>query len=263
MEEKVRKSAVAGSFYPADPQKLKKSVHAYISSAEIKNLNSRAFIVPHAGFVYSAPIAGSAYKTIERNNQQFKRIVLLGPSHRVAFKGVAVPESNSFETPLGKVKIDIENKNKIIHLPFVTESDVPHQHEHCLEVQLPFIQEVLPDVAVLPIVVGDCEPQAIYELLNLIASDNDTLVLVSSDLSHYHPDNEAKKIDSHTASDIENFNYNNLNGEKACGYIAIQGLLKFAKENQWQSKVLDLRNSGDTAGDKSRVVGYGAFAFYE
>ncbi|MCB0355987.1 MAG: AmmeMemoRadiSam system protein B [Bdellovibrionales bacterium] len=263
MDIRVRPTFVAGSFYPARTDQLSQLIQSFIHSVPNFHYNVKALIVPHAGYKYSGPIAASAYKLLGSQAHEIKRIVLLGPAHRVAFSGLALPEANFFDCPLGQLKVDDKLKNSIASVEGVIVSDLVHAHEHSLEVQLPFIKTVVPNATILPILVGMASPRQIQRVLESLQLDKDTLLIVSSDLSHYHSHQVAQKLDSETAAEIEHLNSNLLSGERACGYIAIQGLINYAKQKQWKCQLLDLRDSSDTAGEPDSVVGYGAFAFYE
>ena len=267
--EQIRQPAVAGMFYPADKQSLKDDVHQYLQQAhyahDIDSEQKRVpkgIIVPHAGFIYSGPIAASAYKQIIPFKDKINRVVLLGPSHRVAFSGLAVPESEVFNTPLGNIPIDQEAIQLLSGLPQVIISDQAHRDEHSLEVQLPFLQEILGEFSLIPLVVGEANSHDVAEVINRLWGDEHTLIVISTDLSHFHKYNEAKQLDRATSDAIVNLKPDLIGYEDACGRNGLKGLLTVAKENNLSIDVLDLRNSGDTAGDKNRVVGYGAYVFH-
>jgi len=259
----IRQPAVAGLFYPADKQALKKEVDEYLEQANYgRDILAKAIVVPHAGYVYSGPIAATAYKQILPIKDNINRVVLLGPSHRVAFKGLAVPEADIFKTPLGNITIDQKAIQLLADLPQVIASDQAHKDEHSLEVQLPFLQESLNEFTLVPIVVGDAERHEVAEVLNRLWGDEHTLIVISTDLSHYHKYNEAKQTDQTTSDAIVNLQADQISYEDACGGNGLKGLMTVAKEKGLTVELLDLRNSGDTAGDKSRVVGYGAYVFH-
>jgi AmmeMemoRadiSam system protein B len=258
--------AVAGAFYPADPGELSGMVRAMLEHAGPREAPDepvpRALIVPHAGFVYSGPVAASAYRLIRPAAGRIRKVVLLGPSHRVPFRGLAVPESDALATPLGEVPVDQALKAKATKLAVVDEADLAHAREHCLEVQLPFLQALLPDFSVLPVVVGECTDRAVLELLeSLPLEEPDTLLVVSSDLSHYHDYATARGMDSETVDAILRLAPEALDGQRACGYKGIRGLLLWARGHGMSARLVDLRSSGDTAGDRRQVVGYAAVAF--
>jgi hypothetical protein len=263
---KIRQPAVAGLFYPAEEVELKSDVHEYLAHAH-EELTQQykppmAIVVPHAGYIYSGAVAASAYKQIIPFKDQINRVVLLGPSHKVGFSGLAVPASDIFRTPLGDIRIDQEGIQKISDLAQVIVSDQAHYEEHSLEVQLPFLQEILTEFTLIPIVVGDAGRHEVAEVINRLWGDVHTLIVISTDLSHYHEYYEAKKLDRATSDAIVHLKPNLIGYEDACGRNGLKGMMTVAQEKDLSVDILDLRNSGDTAGDKSRVVGYGAYVFY-
>lgn len=258
---RIRPAAVAGLFYPADPAQLHNDVQSMLSTPEQSAPTPKALIVPHAGYIYSGPIAASAFVQLKRVKQRIKRVVLLGPCHRVPLKGLATTSADYFETPLGSVKIDREAINQINALPQVAEFDLTHQQEHSLEVQLPFLQEMLEDFSLVPLVVGDTSADEVSEVLDQLWGGEETLILISSDLSHYHDYNTARSMDSETCLAIETLDPAAIHYDQACGRNPVTGLLVSARRHGLSATTLDLRNSGDTAGDKSSVVGYGAWLF--
>lgn len=260
----VRPSAVAGLFYPRDASELQDVVLQYLSDAQVGDLPaaSKAMIVPHAGYVYSGPVAAAAYASIAVRRDIIRRVVLIGPSHRVYLKGLALPEADAFATPLGKVAIDREAKAMLLAGGDVVAADAPHANEHCLEVQLPFLQTILDDFTLVPLVVGTATPLHVASVLASAWGGEETLVLISSDLSHYHPYDVAQRIDSATSESILR-RATDLSGEQACGAACINGLLQLATERKLNVTEIARLNSGDTAGDRARVVGYGAFAVHE
>lgn len=259
----IRQPAVAGMFYPADKQSLKNDIHQYLNNVSVEQKeNPKAIVVPHAGYIYSGPIAASAYKQIIPLKDKINRVVLLGPSHRVAFTGLAVPESDVFNTPLGNIRIDQKSIQQLSDLPQVIASDQAHRDEHSLEVQLPFLQEILGEFSLIPLVVGDAERHQVAEVINRLWGDEHTLIVISTDLSHYHEYNEAQQLDRATSDAIKNLKPDLIGYEDACGRNGLKGMMTVAEEKNLSVDILDLRNSGDTAGDKNRVVGYGAYAFH-
>lgn len=260
-DKNIRKPAVSGMFYPAERTKLHAMIQGFLEDAEVEGGQPKAIIAPHAGYIYSGPIAASAYARLLQGRETLRKVILLGPSHRVGFSGLAVSNARSFETPLGDVPLDKEAIAKILALPFVHAFDQAHQFEHSLEVHLPFLQEVLTDFELVPIVVGDAEPSEISAVLELLWGGPETVIVISSDLSHYHPYDEASRMDKATSNAIVNFDLEGIGFEDACGRLPVAGLLLSAKKHGLKPELLDLRNSGDTAGDKERVVGYGAYAF--
>ncbi len=258
----VRYPAVAGMFYPDDPVELDEMVRTFLTATEVEGPVPKAVIAPHAGYVYSGPVAASVYRLLIPAKDIIKRVVLLGPAHRVPFRGVAVPSVDFFITPLGTVAVDKEAIAAIADLPFVHVSDVPHEPEHSLEVHLPFLQEVLEDFKVIPIVVGDAAPEEVAQVLERLWGGPETLIVVSSDLSHYYDYDTARKLDQATSRAIEALDPTRLSYESACGRIPVAGLLLAARKHGLKARTVDLRNSGDTAGPKDQVVGYGAYAFF-
>jgi AmmeMemoRadiSam system protein B len=259
----VRPAAVAGAFYPGDAAVLARDVAALLSEARryaVPHALPKAVIVPHAGYIYSGPVAASAYALLEQGREVYRRVVLLGPVHRVPVRGLALPGSDAFATPLGTVMIDRALVDAVAGLPQVEESMPAHAWEHSLEVQLPFLQAVLDDFTLLPLAVGDATPQEVAEVLELVWGGAETLIVISSDLSHFHGYAQAQAIDAATAQAILDLRVP-VSHEQACGGTPVNGLLLAARHHGLKPQLLDLRNSGDTAGDHSRVVGYAAFAF--
>ena len=258
---RIRPAAVAGLFYPADASQLHRDIRSMLESVEVTEKAPKALIVPHAGYIFSGPIAASAFAQLKNNSARIKRVVLLGPCHRVPLRGLATSSADFFETPLGRVKIDHEAIKLIASLPQVREFDLTHEQEHSLEVQLPFLQEILPDFSLVPLVVGDTDAEEVSEVLEKLWGADETLIVISSDLSHYHDYNTARAMDSETCVAIEELNPAAIHYDQACGRNPVTGLLLAAKKHGLDVTTLDLRNSGDTSGDKSSVVGYGAWAF--
>ena len=261
----VRPPAVAGSFYPAGSSALRGVLREYLDSARPSLVPAgappKALIVPHAGYMYSGPVAANAFVLLEPWRETIQHVVLLGPSHHVPFDGLAVPSDKAFETPLGAVPIDDVARSRLRELPFVRVLDAAHHWEHSLEVQLPFLQEVLGTFAVLPITVGRAAPEQVSQALEALWGGDETVIVVSSDLSHYHDYDTAKRMDAATASAIESLQPDRISHEDACGRIGVQGLLGAAQRHALAPRTLDLRSSGDTAGGHHEVVGYGAWAF--
>jgi AmmeMemoRadiSam system protein B len=221
----------------------------------------KALIAPHAGYVYSGATAASAYRALDEVAHRIERVVLIGPSHFVSFSGLAVPRAAAFETPLGAVPVDDSLRSEILRLPRVVAADVPHAREHSLEVQLPFLQVLLREFQVLPIVTGDVTVRETAAALEQMWGDEETLIIASSDLSHYLPYDAARGVDAATARAIL-ARSTELDGEQACGCAGINGLMQVAAHRELEVRLLDLRNSGDATAERSRVVGYGAFALY-
>ena len=258
----VRPAAVAGMFYPADAQQLGQDVRIYLTEAKPSALHPKALIVPHAGYIYSGAIAASAYATLKNVTSHIHRVVLLGPTHRVAVRGLALPNCAAFDTPLGRILLDTSAMETISHLPQVMVSAEAHAQEHSLEVQLPFLQSVLGEFTLLPLAVGMATDDEVAEVLDAVWGGNETLIVISSDLSHYYPYPSAQSIDKQSSDLILQLRRLSSH-EQACGATPINGLLIAARKHHLTPHLLDLRNSGDTAGSPDRVVGYAAFAFTE
>lgn len=263
--QQVRPPAVAGSFYPAAREVLSATLSALLAEADIAAdlPQPKALIVPHAGYVYSGPVAATAYARLYPHRQNIHRVLLLGPAHRLPFRGIAAPSVDAFETPLGEVAIDGEMRERALRLPQVHSLDEAHRLEHSLEVQLPFLQVLLDDFSLLPLVVGDCPPEQVTELIESLWGGPETLILISSDLSHFLDYEQAQRCDTATCLAIESLEDGRLGYDDACGRLPVSGLLRAAREHQLNVETLDLRNSGDTAGSRDRVVGYGAWSFTE
>jgi AmmeMemoRadiSam system protein B len=261
----IRPAAVAGSFYPGDAPSLAAEVATYLAAAAHDPDGARppkAIIAPHAGYIYSGPVAASIYARLLPLRGSIRRVILAGPAHRVYVRGAAVPASLSFASPLGNVPVDVETVAKLRALPFVEVSDRAHAPEHSLEVHLPFLQSVLGDFALVPVVVGEATPREMADLFDAVWGGAETLIVVSSDLSHYLPYEAARRRDRGTAQAIVGLEAR-LVPDEACGATPINGLLQAARRHGMAVEQVDLRNSGDTAGSRDRVVGYGAFAFHE
>jgi AmmeMemoRadiSam system protein B/AmmeMemoRadiSam system protein A len=258
----VRRAAVAGMFYPGDPRELADEIAAHLDrTGEEPQAPGfpKALIVPHAGYIYSGPVAASAYDLLRPARGVVKRVVVLGPCHRVPVRGLALPQASAFATPLGRIPVDAEGARAIRELPQVVESAATHAEEHALEVQLPFLQKVLGDFSLVPLVVGDADREHVAQVLDRLWGGPETLVVISSDLSHYHSYESAREIDRGTVQAILGFD-SAISHEQACGATPISGLLLAAKRRGLAPRLLDCRNSGDTAGEKGRVVGYASFA---
>jgi len=260
----TRSAAVAGSFYPGEPAVLAADIAAFLADVRppAGTRPPKAIIAPHAGYIYSGAVAASAYARIAPLRGQVSRVVLAGPAHRVFVRGAAVPAARAFDTPLGPVEIDVEAVAALRALPFVGQSDHAHALEHSLEVHLPFLQSVLGRFRLVPVVVGDATAEEAARLLDTVWGGPETLIVVSSDLSHYLAYDAARARDRGTSSAILDLD-STLVPEDACGAAPINGLLVAARRRGLAAELVDLRNSGDTAGDRSRVVGYAAFAFGE
>ena len=262
----TRLPAVAGTFYPSDPQQLLAAVHDYLRQGRQihpPSIKPSAIVAPHAGYVYSGPVAGTAYAQLDQVSESVRRVVLIGPAHYVRFHGLAVSRANSFSTPLGQVPTDTSAIENLLNLSQVHALEEAHAPEHSLEVHLPFLQTVLSnEFTLVPILVGAAVDDQVTEVLEAAWCDDETLLVVSSDLSHYHSYEIARLIDGETTKLIESFQEDQLTGERACGYQGIRGMLRIAKRRGLSVKALDIRNSGDTAGPHEQVVGYGAYIIF-
>jgi len=256
----IRLAAVAGQFYPASPAELEQMVKSLLNDVQEIPPPSKAIIAPHAGLVYSGPVAATVYASLLAVKEKIRHVILLGPSHRVYLKGLALSSADYYETPLGKIEIDQNAYASVRDLPQVTVADAAHAQEHSLEVHLPFLQLVLDQFKLVPIVVGESSPEEVAEVLEVLWGDEDTQIIISSDLSHFHDYETAKQIDASTSKAIENLQLESIGSQQACGCMPMRGLLQLARKKHLKVKTLDLRNSGDTAGTKDRVVGYGAYS---
>ena len=258
---KIREPAVAGTFYPVDPDQLKQMLAHYLNDVPTGEKVPKAIIAPHAGYIYSGPVAATVYARLRAAKEVINRVVLIGPSHRVGFQGLALSTAEQFSTPLGNIEVDTQAVKQLAEFPFIGYLDQAHELEHSLEVHLPFLQTVLKKFSLVPVVTGDAPAEQVYQLLEQFWGKAGTLIVISSDLSHFHDYETAKKLDRETSEIIEQLQYEKLGSDSACGCVPVRGLLLLARKNGLQLKTIDLRSSGDTAGsgDKSRVVGYGAY----
>ncbi len=261
--EHIRPAAVAGSFYPANADELRDVVTGMLNVGEADTGDPKAIIAPHAGYIYSGSTAAIAYASLRRIRQRIKRVILLGPAHRVYVKGMALPTASAFATPLGNIAIDRQAVDLLKHLPQICLFDDAHAQEHSLEVQLPFLQLSLDHFTLLPLVVGDVTAEQVAEVLDLLWGGDETLIVISSDLSHFHDYANAQCLDAATAEAIEKLQFEQITPERACGCRPMNGLLYTARKRGMQIKRLGLCNSGDTAGGHDRVVGYGAWSLLE
>jgi AmmeMemoRadiSam system protein B len=256
--DSARPAAVAGSFYPATPSALGDAVDRYLAAATSRGPRPKAIVAPHAGYIYSGPIAGNAFARLAMAGSEIERVVLIGPSHRVFVRGLATPGARALATPLGLVLVDEE----ALALVDVPANAAAHAREHALEVMLPFLQRVAPRAKIAPFCVGDASPDQVAKVIDTLWGGPETVIVVSSDLSHYLPYEVATELDAETAERIASLTAP-LDPETACGARGIDGLITAARRRGMKGEILDVRNSGDTAGDRERVVGYGAFAFHE
>jgi AmmeMemoRadiSam system protein B len=257
----VRNPAVAGMFYPARAGELHALLQKYLAEVQPRGAAPKAIIAPHAGYIYSGPIAASAYVRLMAAREAIKRVILLGPAHRVPLRGLALPSVDSLATPLGEVPVDKDAVAQIAHLPQVHVMDEAHAGEHSLEVHLPFLQTVLSQFALVPLAVGEATPTQVGEVLECLWGGAETLIVISSDLSHYHDYETAQSMDRATSRAIEQLRPEDIKYEQACGRVPINGLLYVARKRGLSAETIDLRNSGDTAGPRDQVVGYGAYVF--
>jgi len=258
---RVRQPAVAGMFYPADPRELRETVSRALAGAQSSGPAPKAIIAPHAGYVYSGAVAASAYARLAPVRDRIHRVVLIGPSHRVPFRGLAASSAEAFATPLGLVPLDRETIDALLALPQVKVRDQAHAAEHSLEVHLPFLQVVLESFRLVPLAAGDASPAEVAEVLDAVWGGGETFIVVSSDLSHYLGYDSAQSVDDGTRRAIEALRWEDLGEDQACGRNGVNGLLETARRRRMRVRTLDLRNSGDTAGPRDEVVGYGAWAF--
>jgi hypothetical protein len=261
----IRPAAVAGQFYPGSPAALSGELGTFLGAAAGADAGAtvpKALVVPHAGYMYSGGVAAKAYARLAAGRDTIRRVVLLGPTHRVAVRGLALPAAGAFATPLGVVEIDAEAVALLRDLPQVTENAAAHAQEHSLEVQLPFLQRMLAQFTLVPLAVGMASADDVAAVLDRLWGGPETLIVVSTDLSHYHGYADAQRIDRSTAQRILALTPT-LDHDEACGATPLNGFLVCARRRGLVPELLDLRSSGDTAGDRSRVVGYAAFAFEE
>jgi len=256
----IRQPAVAGTFYPARGSELHDMLADLLEVIPTDGqLPPKALVVPHAGYIYSGPVAATGYARLRSIADSVQRVVVMGPSHRVAFHGLAVPDSRVFRTPLGDIPLDTDTIQALLALPQVHLDNEAHRQEHSIEVHLPFLQEMLDSFVLVPIVVGDAAPAEVRDVISMLWDGPETLLIVSSDLSHYHDYETAARLDRATSHAIETLAFEKIGYEHACGRNPLSGLLLYAREHGLAVETLDLRNSGDTAGPRDQVVGYGTY----
>jgi AmmeMemoRadiSam system protein B len=262
MQELVRFPAVAGTFYPASRAELDALLTAFLAETQGGGYREcpKALIVPHAGYVYSGPVAAGGFARLARHADHIERIVLVGPAHRVSVDGLVEPGVSRMRTPLGDVVVDVDALHT---LPEIRASGAAHAREHSLEVELPFLQKVAPRAKVVPLAAGHAEPEYVARVLEALWGGPETVLVISSDLSHYLPYDDARVADRRTADRVLALDRRPLGGADACGFAGVNGLLVAARARHLEVELVDLRNSGDTAGSRREVVGYGSFAFYE
>ncbi|MGB0713783.1 MAG: AmmeMemoRadiSam system protein B [Gammaproteobacteria bacterium] len=264
----VQAPVVAGMFYPGDPEQLRADVLSYLDAVQAPDQAidqddaPKAMIVPHAGYQYSGPVAASAYARLLPVSDRIERVVLMGPSHRVALHGIAASGADFFETPLGRIPVDREALARLQGLGNVGRADVAFAREHSLEVHLPFLQTVLGGFSLVPFVVGQAEEDEVAAVLEALWGGPETLIVISSDLSHYHDYTTCQGLDAETTRRIVALEGRSLTGHDACGVYPVRGLLRAARRLGLTASVADVRNSGDTAGPRDRVVGYGSYLFH-
>jgi AmmeMemoRadiSam system protein B len=263
----TRPPAIAGTFYPGSAAALERELNtlfAEVPPASPDQGAPKAIIAPHAGYIYSGVVAAQAYASLQPARASIRRVILLGPVHRVPVRGLAIPGAavTAFATPLGAVPLDRDALKLLRNLPQVVESDAAHAFEHSLEVHLPFLQKVLADFTLVPLAVGDASGEDVAAVIEQLWGGAETLIVVSSDLSHYLDYATARAIDGETAGRIAALDAS-IEHHQACGGTPINGLLIAARRYGLEARLLDLKNSGDTAGSRDRVVGYAAFAFHQ
>jgi AmmeMemoRadiSam system protein B len=258
----TRSPAVAGLFYESDARHLRQHIASLLHNVDDQPRPfPRALVVPHAGYIYSGRTAAEAYARLRHHERPIKRVALFGPAHRVYLEGMAVPSVDSFETPLGNIALDQDAIDRLRRLEGVSVSDEAHRDEHSLEVQLPFLQTLLASFSLVPVVVGQCNAGAVARAMEALWQCPDTLLVVSTDLSHFHSYEQARNLDADTCQRIL-ARESGLSGEQACGARAVNGLLTTERSRGLDIELIDLCNSGDTAGDRERVVGYAAFSLH-
>jgi len=265
LSNNTRPAAVAGTFYPRDHDELTQSILQMLQVAATLQPEStteqtsiRTIIAPHAGYIYSGPIAASAYHYIQPSASTIENVILIGPAHRAAVTTCVCPTARWFETPLGKIPIAQDILEPLVKQKLLYIDQHAHQFEHSLEVHLPFLQTLCSDFTLIPLLVGDCAAQNIVDIISLLQTDN-SLLIVSTDLSHFLDYQSANQRDKKTTAAIESLDYSAIGPEDACGCVALSGLLLHAQQQGLHINSVDYRNSGDTAGNKNRVVGYGAY----
>lgn len=264
LEKNVRAPYMAGLFYPDDPSLLQYQLTRFFDASERSGVANgytpRAIISPHAGYIYSGEIAANAYSSVLARASEIRRVIVLGPSHQIAIDGAACPSNHQFATPLGTIDLDLKEIHRLQAQGLVSINDAAHVREHSIEVQLPFLQKILKKFTLVPIVVGHCDPLTVASIIEPFwRSPSENLIVISSDLSHYLDYYDARQIDRDTSTSIEACRWQDIGPYQACGCFPVRGLLHLAREENCKVTCIDLRNSGDTAGDKTRVVGYGAY----
>ncbi len=265
LKKSTRPPAVAGMFYPGETSALQDQINGYLKEGnQEETIIPKALIVPHAGTIYSGSIAGSGYRRLLQYRHVIRKVILLGPAHRVHLKGLALPTVDRFQSPLGNIDLDTKIISQLVEeFPQVSYSEIAHAEEHSLEVQLPFLQSILSSFRLVPLVVGDASAIEVAEVIEHLWGGDESLLLISSDLSHFHTYDKAVRVDKKTAGLIEAFKGDELPSQSACGLVPLRGLLRLARQKKMTIQRFDLRNSGDTAGPRDQVVGYGCWGLYE
>ncbi|MGD2118281.1 MAG: AmmeMemoRadiSam system protein B [Chromatiales bacterium] len=259
----IRYPSVAGQFYTADPEELKQQIHQFLDQADrASGSPPKAIIAPHAGYIYSGPVAANAYQLVREQRDVIRRVVILAPAHRYGFYGIAYSSADYFRTPLGDIPVDQQALASVAGLDFVQPLEQAFNGEHALEVHLPFLQSVLQDFEIVPFIVGDASAEQVAQLLEQLWGGDETLIVISSDLSHFHDYETARSLDRRTSDAIEKLDFESIHYEDACGRNPLSGLLLAARRRHLHVETLDLRNSGDTAGSRDSVVGYGAYVVH-
>ena len=264
----VREPAVSNAFYPGNPYELESMINFFLEKAPLYNVKPEAVVSPHAGYIYSGLTAAFSYKQfLNLDKNKHYKVLLIGPSHFVPFNGISFGYYDYWETPLGKVPVNKEEIEKFViknqNLP-ITLNTLPHTREHSLEVQVPFLQKVLDDFSIIPVVYGQIPFKIVEKVIEDIKGNkDDVVVVISTDLSHYYPYDTARYIDANCIKAVEELNLEYLKNCEACGKIGMEAIIDYAKKVGWNSSILDYRTSGDTAGDKDSVVGYLSAIFYK
>ena len=268
MPEIIREPAVSNVFYSGNPIELREMLIEFLNNAPLYNIKPEAVVSPHAGYIYSGKVAAVSYKQFQNlNPKRNYNVLLIGPSHYVAFEGVSFGYYDYWETPLGQVKVNkLAIKDFVKNFPNlpITLNNIPHIREHSLEVQIPFLQMVLLHFSIIPVVYGQVDFRIVEQIIDFFKDNReDTIVVISTDLSHYYPDNVAKSIDYYCNLAVEKLDTNLLNRCEACGKIGLKAIIDYSRRKGWKGKVLDYKTSGDTSGERSTVVGYGSYIFYK
>ena len=259
----IRLPAVAGQFYTDDPDLLRRQIKDFMQQASPQSIeHPKAVVAPHAGYIYSGPVAATAYKALKPIADKIKRVVIMAPAHRYGFRGIAWSAADYFRTPLGDIRVDLAALEVLDDLKYVMNIEQAFNGEHALEVHLPFLQTILQDFSIVPFIVGMAEAGEVAEVLNRLWGGEETLVVISSDLSHFHEYQVARQRDAHTSELITKLRFEDIHGDDACGKYPLSGLLLAARQKHLHAEILDLRNSGDTAGSRDSVVGYGAYIIH-